>query len=110
MKKIYLATPYTGMEDSAFEQVNSTAASLIKDGYCVYSPISHWHIIAKENNLPKDWNFWASMDKQFIEWCDDLYVLVPKEGYDKVLSSSGVQEEIEYAIKLNKTISIITNN
>jgi len=45
MKKIYLSTPYThkqqSVEQARFDAVNIIAANLMKQGYFVFSPISH---------------------------------------------------------------------
>jgi nucleoside 2-deoxyribosyltransferase len=112
MKKIYLAIPYTGMTESSFKQANEAAAVLLNEGYNVFSPISHCHIITREYNLPTNWNFWKKVDFQFIDWADEVWVLVPKEGWHTTKESNGVQAEIKYALSKNKAISffMIENN
>lgn len=98
MRKIYLAIPYTGMEESSYRQANEATAVLLNAGFNVFSPITHSHPLTKLKNytVPGSWNFWKKIDYQFLDWADDLYVLTPEEGSDKVDNSVGVQEEIKY--------------
>jgi len=107
MIKIYLAIPYTGMEDSAYEQANLATLLLLNCGYNVISPITHCHPLTKIDgyNVPGNWEFWKEIDCQYIDWADEIYVLTPKEGFDKVLNSTGVNAEIEYGIKSGKTVT-----
>lgn len=108
MKKVYLATPYTGtleQQESRFQKVNKIAANLIKQGYLVFSPISHTHPIALAGDLPTGWVFWEQYDLTFIEWADELYVYC-QEGWRE---STGVQAEIKLAKKLNKPIIMMRN-
>jgi nucleoside 2-deoxyribosyltransferase len=100
--KIYLAVPYNKMDkESAFNQVNEIYVKLIKKGYNVFSPITHSHPVVKYG-VPGDWDFWKAIDTQFIEWCDLVCVLVPKEGFKKVEESTGIKEEIKIASELGK--------
>ena len=46
--KIYLAIPYTGIEEESFNIANKVAARLIEDGHIVVSPISHSHSIREK--------------------------------------------------------------
>ena len=103
MKKIYLAIPYSGMEESSFKQATSAAVKILKLGYNVFSPITHSHPLT-EYNVPGDWNFWQKIDFQFIDWADEIFVLIPEEGFEKVESSTGVQAEVEYAKRNNKPV------
>lgn len=107
MKKIYLAIPYSGMEQSSFEQANEAATKVLKRGHNVFSPISHSHILANTAKLPGTWAFWEKIDMQFLDWADEIWVLVPKEGYSKVKNSVGVTAEIDYAIKSGKTVKFV---
>jgi nucleoside 2-deoxyribosyltransferase len=108
MKKIYLAIPYTGMEESSYEQVTKATAEIISSfGVNVLSPITHSHPLTKYG-LKGTWDFWQKIDFQFIEWCDEVWILIPKEGVQKVKDSVGVQSEIEYAITLGKPVKYIT--
>ena len=101
MKKIYLATPYTGtpeQQQSRFEAVNRVAAKLMGFGYLVFSPISHTHPIAMAGDLPKGWEYWKAYDETFIkEWCDELWVYV-QDGWE---TSTGVTAEVKMAKENN---------
>jgi len=97
MIKIYLAVPYTGMEEKSFKEVNKCAAFFMNLGFAVYSPISQNHPIASEHSLPTKWDFWEKMDYEFLGICDQMMVLC-LDGWKK---SRGVTAEIQYA-KFNK--------
>lgn len=95
MIKIYLAVPYSGMEESSYEQANEATAKLLKLGFNVISPITHSHPM-KQYDMPGNWEFWREIDFEWIDWCDILLVLIPKEGKERVEDSVGVQAEINY--------------
>lgn len=107
MKKIYLATPYSHEDDnvrrSRFDDINKVAASLMSDGNCVYSPISHTHPIAEAGSLPLGWDYWEKIDRCFIDWCDEVYVYCA-DGWKE---SRGVQAEIFIAIELGKPVRYV---
>lgn len=94
---IYLAIPYShpeqSVKDKRFRIANAVAAELMCKGEVVYSPISHTHIIAKENHLTTDWDYWQSACEQFLTIADKL-VVITIEGWKE---STGVQAEIDYA-------------
>lgn len=96
MKKIYLAIPYSGMCPSSYFQATRATALILKSGYNVFSPITHSHPLA-EYGLPERWEFWEKIDYQFLDWADELWVLIPEEGPRMVEKSTGVQAEIKYA-------------
>ena len=95
MKKIYLCCPYSHPNESErlkrFEYANKAAAYLMLRGYVVFSPISHSHSIANYigNHLSHD--FWLKQDFAFIDWADELYVLMLPGWKDSV----GIGIEIE---------------
>ena len=91
--KIYLACPYTQNPERGFIQANRKAAELMLEGHIVFSPISHSHHICIQNGLPEKLDFWLKQDLPFIDWCDELHVLMLPGWED----SSGVSREIEYA-------------
>ena len=109
MKKIYLAIPYTGMQESAYEQANLATVLLLNQNYNVFSPITHSHPLTLLDmyEIPHTWEYWQHIDYQFIDWCDEVWVLIPKEGIDKVRNSTGVQAEIDYAHSHNKPVKYI---
>jgi hypothetical protein len=109
MKLIYLAIPYSGMEESSFEQANLATVLLMKLGYNVISPITHCHSLTKVEgfDLPGTWEFWQKIDYQLIDKCDEIFVLIPEEGMEKVDNSTGVQAEMKYAKETNKTVTMV---
>ena len=107
-KKIYLAIPYSGKEEESFEIVNKLAGQLMKQGYVVFSPISHTRPIAQCCELPHDWEFWKKQDEPFIEWCDELWVCYPRNWPLSLCEKSvGVNAEIEMAYEKDKEIQFI---
>ena len=109
MKKVYLAIPYSGMEESSFKQATLAAVKILKMGYNVFSPITHSHPLT-EYNVPGDWDFWQKIDFQFIDWADEVWVLIPEEGVEKVKNSTGVQGEIDYVKRNDKAVKLLTLN
>lgn len=103
MKKLYIAVPYTINPEQAFRIANQYSARMMLAGNVVFSPISHSHPIAIQNELPESHEFWMKQDLPFVEWCDGLHVLCIT-GWE---TSRGVQEEIGYAKKLNKFVQYI---
>jgi hypothetical protein len=106
MKRIYLAIPYTGMEEASFEIATRLTAKFLNEGLNIFSPITHSHPL-KRYNLPGDWGFWSEVDYQFIEhFAEELIIVVPANGgMDSIMKSIGVQAEIEFAKKLHKPIT-----
>lgn len=107
LSKVYLAIPYSGMRRSSYKQATYCTAILMNKGnYNVFSPITHSHPLTKYK-LRGDWAFWEQVDYQYIDWADEVFVLVPKEGLQKVFTSTGVVAEIKYATSKNKPITFI---
>ena len=104
--KIYLACPYSDPDQSVrearFREANRAAAIFMNDGHIIFSPISHSHPIASQNELPKGYDFWKTMDESFIEWCDEVWVL-KMPGWDK---SEGVARECIFADMLGKKVRL----
>jgi len=98
--KIYLAIPYSGNEEESFRTANAFAGKLMRKGHIVFSPISHSHPISKTfKEMP--WEFWKSQDEAFLEWCDELCVIMA-DGWE---DSRGVTEEIEIIKEMKKPIN-----
>lgn len=113
MKKIYLAIPYSGMEESSYEQANIATAGIISANQelNVFSPITHSHPLTKtEFTVPGSWDYWSKIDYEFIDWADEVWVVIPEEGYDKVQNSTGVQAEIKYAESHDKPVIQASSN
>jgi nucleoside 2-deoxyribosyltransferase len=111
--KIYLAIPYTFNPDLSHQVANKVAARLMKEGHVVFSPISHGHHIS--DHLPAlvrtDADWWMIQDLPFVEWCDELHIVVIGEnGTELIEQSKGVQIEFEYAKILKKSIKLIEYN
>jgi O-acetyl-ADP-ribose deacetylase (regulator of RNase III)/nucleoside 2-deoxyribosyltransferase len=108
MKKIYLAIPYSGMEESSFKQATEAAAIIINEhGHNVFSPITHSHPLTKYG-VKGTWEYWQKIDCQYIDWCDEVVVLIPNEGLERIKESIGVNSEIRYASSLKKPVSFVT--
>ena len=108
MKKIYLATPYShpmqNIRRDRFNEVNIVAGYLMRQGFLVFSPISHAHPIIEAGDLPKGWELWSEYDLTFIEWADEIFVL-RQDGWEE---SVGVTAEIKLAKKLNKPVKYLS--
>jgi nucleoside 2-deoxyribosyltransferase len=93
---IYLASPYSHpsahVRQQRFEAACRAAAALLRAGIPVFSPIAHSHPIA-QHGLPDTWEFWRSIDREYLRRCRALVVL-RLSGWD---TSVGVQAEIELA-------------
>ena len=111
MKKIYLAIPYSGMIESSYEQANKAAAELMSggDNINVFSPITHSHPLT-QYGVRGDWEFWKQVDFQFIDWAEEVWVVVPEEGIKRVLMSVGVIAEINYANESKKPVKYLKRN
>lgn len=107
MKKIYVAIPYTRMEESSYKQATiATAVIMAQGGHNPFSPITHSHPLTKVEGveIPGTWEFWSQVDYQYIDWSDEVWVCIPEEGLDRIPASTGVMAEIAYAEKTNKPV------
>ena len=104
---LYLASPF-GHPDpivrhTRYELVLEAAATLIKRGMLVYSPIVHnYHLL--KFDLPPGFDFWRAFDLQILPRCEKLGVL-KIDGWDK---SVGVKEEISEAKRLGIPVMYLT--
>jgi len=112
-RKIYVAIPYTRVEDRSFEMANRVAYEIIKHGDIPFSPISMSHPIVEaskhdgkyEKELLGTWEVWSKIDYSFIDWCDEIWVVCMERSL--VRESVGVQAELDYGRKHNKVIRYI---
>ena len=107
---VYLACPYTHKTEEVmlrrYEQVTAKAAELMIAGYCVFSPISHSHPIARA--MPagyiKDFGFWMYQDLDYIKrGADELWVF----ALDGWSISKGVLHEITTALEAGVSVKIL---
>ncbi len=77
---IYLASPYThpdpAIRKERFQAVCAYAATMMRSGLRVFSPIAHTHHIAL-CGLPGGWEFWEAYDRDMIARCDEDADLCP---------------------------------
>ena len=100
--KIFLCAPYTHQDPvivtARVKAINAHAALLMNQGHIVFSPISHSHYIAIENNLPTTFEFWQKQNHAMIDWCDTMVILtIPGWSISK-----GIKDESDYATKTGK--------
>jgi nucleoside 2-deoxyribosyltransferase len=104
---IYLASPYShpdpAVRERRFRAACSAAALLLQAGHAVFSPIAHGHVLA-EHGLPTDWKFWQRYDREHLERCDEVIVLM-LNGWEE---SAGVHGEIRQAHELGKRVCYLT--
>lgn len=104
MRKLYIAIPYSKIDkDLSYNTANRISAHFINRGFLVFSPISHSHVMARDFDLPGDAEFWSTVNHSFIDWADDV-IVVKLDGWQ---DSTGVLDEIEYAIKTGKTVAYV---
>lgn len=106
-KKIYLAIPFSGMEELSYKAANETAAELIKQGNIVFSPITHSYPLWKTERMAHTYDVWLEQDRAFVEWCDEVYLVIPNGDSTIVEKSKGVRMELNWAKELNKPIKHI---
>lgn len=110
---IYLASPYSSnskdpvtkleVQQKRFEEICHVTASLLKQGYHVYSPIVHCHALATKFNMPKDWAYWKKHLEVVIPHFDALWV-IKMDGWE---SSVGIKAEVELARNLGLEVRMI---
>lgn len=76
-KKIYMAFPYwhksPAAQDELVYEANKAAARLIKEGYLVYSPLSHKKAV-ESSGISVDKESWERINREFILWADEFWV------------------------------------
>ncbi len=89
----YLATPYLHKDEKVMEFRAAVSdiifADLSNKGRYLYAPISSCHHIAQKYDLPRDWQFWAGLDEEFVSICKTLLVIT-LPGWEE---STGVTAE-----------------
>lgn len=103
-KRIFLAIPYTGVEEYSYTISEQYALKLMEEGCNVFSPILYSHHLAKKHSLPMEYEFWARLNDSIIErWATDVYVLQCLNWW----RSRGVRHEIEVASRNGVEITFV---
>jgi len=104
---IYLASPFSDQEPKVrqqrFDAVCEVAARLMRNGMKIFSPIAHSYPIAQHGLPLTEWNFWEEMDREHLEHCTHLIVLM-LDGWEQ---SVGVQAEIKMAREMGKPVTFL---
>lgn len=105
---IYLASPYSSgvaeLMEHRYDLAMRACAGLFHQRIIVYSPIVHWHEVAKRYNLPRDYKPWVEQDEGMISVCTEVWVLALKDWED----SAGVINDMNLAGKHEKKHMIVT--
>jgi hypothetical protein len=105
MKLTYLASPFSHeswtIRWQRFYAVCEVAASLLRQGVLVYSPIAHTYEMAEDHDLPTDWQFWERHCRAFLMASEQLIVL-KLDGWEQ---SVGVAAEIKIAEEIGIPVS-----
>jgi len=109
MRRIYLAIPYTGMEESSYEQSILATAAIIKNNpnVTIYSPIINSHPLTK-HGLEGTWEYWQDVDLEWLALCDTLVIVIPREGVERAKKSIGLESEHYCAV--DKGLEILCVN
>lgn len=105
----YLASPYTDLdhdprvEEFRFDSAMNAVCWLLDNRGTVYSPIAHFHPIARTHHLPKDIQFWRNHNLNMLLQAKELLIL-QIDGWDK---SIGVGWEFSRAEENNLPISFV---
>ena len=107
---IYLASPYSHPDPAVvhyrFIQTGAVLAKAIEHGHLMFSPIVHSHPIADLiswdpiNHAEGELSGWMKYDFDFIDKCDELWVL-QLDGWKE---SRGVKAEVMFAFVRGKKL------
>lgn len=106
-KLIYLSSPHAHIDPTVrefrYQLAMKALAQLIQLNYLIYSPIVHYHEMAKIHKFPASFTFWKEMDEDFIVHCGMVFVLMI-DGWE---ASIGVKAEIELALNIGVPVTYI---
>lgn len=80
---------------------------LLMEGKFPYSPILHCHELSKKYDLPSEYKFWQDIDRNAIEHCSEVYVLMIGDLWGNWRLSTGITDEVKYAEWLGKKITYL---
>lgn len=97
--RVYIASPYTnGDKDELAELQMDAAAILLKNGFNPYAPLYNHYIQSDHHEL--DHGFpWLDIDKSWLELCDIMVRLFPKDENGYRIESPGADEEEDFSKK-----------
>jgi len=105
---IYLASPYDDPDESVREtrylNACKACAMLTKRQLVVYSPIVHWHMVAKFYKLPKGHEYWKFHDRHMILLGESFWIL-KLHGWQE---SVGIHKERLFAKSHHRPVRYIT--
>jgi hypothetical protein len=92
----YIASPYSKsnaeIREKRYKAVCAVCNYYIRRGETVYSPIAHWHPIAKAFGLPLDMDFWRRHDLTMLQFAERM-IIACIDGWQE---SKGIEEEVEF--------------
>lgn len=114
---VYLASPFTApasleppardaLEVSRAGLAAEVAATLMRQGFTVFSPIAHSFAIERRLNARQSHDFWMKQDLPILSRAASLFVLL-LDGWS---ASKGVREEIRFARKRGIPVSFCTED
>ena len=89
MKLIYVASPYAGDIEKNTEFAKEACRFVMDEEYAFFAPHLLYPQVLDENNFAER-QLALAMGKEFLSWCDELWV------FGKIISP-GMQAEIELA-------------
>jgi hypothetical protein len=97
---IFLSFPYSDPNPLVIRQrvslAEKIAASMIKSGMPIISPVLHWHHLLQRFDIPTTYEYWERYCYDMLKMSDILFILM-MDGWD---NSAGIQGEIRDANKL----------
>jgi hypothetical protein len=103
---LYLCSPYSdpdpAVREQRFQAACAFTAGLLREGHHVYSPVVHCHPLVRYG-LSADWSFWERFDREHLERCDEVVVLM----LDGWRESIGLQAELSHAGVLGKPVRYV---
>jgi hypothetical protein len=103
----YLASPYShpdpAIRDARFQAACRAAATLMRAGHHVFSPIAHSHPIAAYG-LPTEWAFWEAQMRYHLETSAQVVVLT----LDGWRESVGIAAEVRIASELGEPVRYLS--
>lgn len=82
-------------------------AEFLKQGYHVYSPISHCYEVSLEHDLPQEYDWWQEQDRHFVERAEEVWVLAMNDDVAGYKVSKGISDEVAYAESLGIPVKFI---